>query len=186
MSLDNAYKQFEEARLEAIEWLKGELRGLRTGRVKPDLVDSVMVEHYGSTMPLKGVANVANSDARTLVISPWDPSALAAIKKAITVANIGVQPIEDGKVVRLSFPSLTEELREQTIKMAHKKAEEARIRLRRGRDESLSLIKKEKTDEQLTEDDFYEGREKLDKLIDKANDDIAAVITAKEAEIKTI
>lgn len=186
MSLDSAYDQFDLGKIEAIDWLKGEIGGLRTGRVKPDLVIDLVIEHYGTRMPLKGAASVSNSDARTLAITPWDPTAIPAIKKAIVDAQLGVQPIEDGKMLRLSFPSLTEEIREQTVKMLHKKAEAARVRLRRSRDESLEVIRKDKADSAITEDDFYDGREKLDTMINQANADIAAIITKKEKDITTM
>jgi ribosome recycling factor len=186
MTLEAAYDHFDEGKYEAIEWFKGEIVALRTGRVKPDLVDALVVEHYGTRMPLKGVATISNADARTLVVAPWDPSALTSIKKAITEANIGVQPTEDGKVVRLSFSTLTDEVREQTIKVLHKKAEEARVRLRRVRDEALNLLKKDKQESVITEDDWYDGKEKLNDLIDKANSEIDEVVEKKEAEIKTI
>jgi len=186
MSLQSSYTHFETKAADALDWLKGETRGLRTGRVKPDLLEGIFVEQYGTQTPLKGVASISNSDARTIVISPWDPSVIPSIKKSITQADLGVQPIEDGRVIRLSFPSLTEELREQTIKMLHKKAEEGRIRLRRSRDEALEILKKDKSAGDITEDDFYEGKEHLDELIDKANDSIADLIKRKEEEIRTV
>src|SRR5688572_13918081 len=186
MSLQNAYDIFTEAHAQAIEWFKQEISTLRTGRIKPDLLEALPVEHYGARTPIKGLASITNSDARTLVISPWDPGAVTAIKKAITEANIGVQPTEDGKVIRLSFPMQTEEGRAQTIKILHKKAEEARIKLRQARDEGLSLMKTERQDSVITEDDFYSGKEKLDKMITEANEEIAALVEKKEQEIQTI
>ena len=186
MSLSTAYSHFEEGKKTTLEWFRSETATLRTGRVKPDLLESISVEYYGARTPLKGVANIANTDARTLVISPWDAGATTAIKKAITEADIGVQPTDDGKVIRLSFPMQTEESREQTIKMLHKKAEEARIRFRQIRDEALSGLKTDKHNSDITEDDWYSGKEKLDEMIDGANDDIAEAVKKKEAEIKTI
>lgn len=186
MSLENAYKTFERGKSESIAWLHNETSSLRTGRVKPDLVDSITIEHYGVQTPLKGLASVSNSDARTLVISPWDPSAIAAIKKALTEAQLGVQPVEDGRMVRLSFSSMTDDVREQTVKMLHKKAEEARVRLRRARDEALSMIRQEKQDGEVTEDDFYEGKKKLDEKIDEANEEISKLVSKKEDEIRVV
>lgn len=186
MSLQNSYDTFTLNKDEAIQWFREEISTLRTGRVKPDLVESLSVDLYGARTPLKGVATISNSDARTLVIAPWDPGALPSIKKAITDAQIGVNPTEDGRVVRLSFPMQTEESREQTIKMLHKKAEEARIRFRKGRDEALSILKTEKQDSTITEDDFYEGKEKLDAMITKASEEILAMTEKKETEIKAI
>lgn len=186
MSLESAYKKFEVGKEEALEWLWKETAHLRTGRVKPDLVDAVPIEHYGARTPLKGLASVSNSDARTLVISPWDPSAVAAIKKALTEAQLGVQPAEDGRVVRLAFPSMTDEVREQTVKRLHKQAEEARVRLRRARDVALSMVRNEKQESVITEDDFYEGKEKLDTLIDEANEVISKLVSKKEDAIRAI
>jgi ribosome recycling factor len=186
MSLQGAYDCFAEGKEEALEWFRGELTGIRTGRVKPELVDSLPVEYYGTRNPLKGLASISNTDARTLVISPWDPSAVSAIEKTITEVNLGAMPIVDGKIIRLSFPTQTEEAREQTVKMLHKKAEEARIRLRQARDEAMKILKDEKESSAITEDDFYEGREKLDEMIDAANDEIKDWVEKKEEEVRTI
>lgn len=186
MSLESAYKKFESGKTEALEWLRHESANLRTGRVKPDLVDSIAVEHYGTRTPLKGLASISNSDARTLVIAPWDPSAIASIKKALTEAQLGVQPVEDGRMVRLAFPSMTDEIREQTAKLLHKKAEEARVRLRRARDEALSTVRQEKQGRVITEDDFYEGKKTLDERIDEANEEISTLVSKKEDEIRAI
>lgn len=186
MSLQDAYDTFDLGKEEALEWFQGEIVGLRSGRVKPDAVTKVQVEHYGTRSPLQTLAGVSNIDARTLLITPYDPSSVKAIEKAITEANLGVNPSVDGNVVRLAFPSLTAEIREQTVRQLHKKAEEARIRLRQTRDEALKMIKDEKENDSLPEDDFYNGKEKLDEMIGKANDDIEGVMKKKEAEITTI
>ncbi len=186
MSLENSYKHFEQARGEALDWFRNEIVGLRTGRVKTGLIETIQVEHYGARTPLKGVASITLSDARTIVITPWDPTAVPAIEKAVTGANLGVQPIVDGKIIRVAFPSLSEEMREQTVKQLHKKAEEARVRLRKARDESLSQLKTDKQSSDITEDDFYDGKKKLDDMIDEQNKAIAEIIEQKEAEIRTI
>lgn len=186
MTLKEIEESFELEGEGALEWFEQQIATLRTGRVRPDLLDSIVVEHYGVRTPLKGLCSIANSDARTLVVTPWDPGAVPAISKAIVAAQLGVQPIDDGKVIRLPFPSLTDELRAQTIKHLNRVAEEARIRLRRGRDEGMNMLKEGKQDKSLTEDDFYEGKEKLDAMIDKFNDRIAQLIEKKEKEIKTV
>jgi ribosome recycling factor len=186
MSLPEAYQIFESAREEALAWFTQELGGLRTGRVKPDIVSNIQIEHYGARTPLQGVASVSLSDARTIVISPWDRTAVPAIEKALSEANLGAMPAVDGQVLRLSFPLMSTERREETIKQLHKKAEEARVRMRKGRDEGLSMIKKDKENSAITEDDFYEGKEKLDNLIGKANDQIADMVTKKEEEIRKV
>jgi len=186
MPLKEAYQQFEEASQEAVAWFRGEVSKLRTSRINTELLTTIPVEHYGTRTPLNGLASVTSSDARTLVISPWDPSAMSAIEKALTQAQLGAMPIVDGKIIRLSFPMLSEETRKETVKMLHKKAEEARIRLRRGRDDALSLITREKRDGDLPEDDFFKGKEELDNRIGKANAELESIIEAKEKEIMTV
>ncbi|MEO6077786.1 MAG: ribosome-recycling factor, partial [Candidatus Andersenbacteria bacterium] len=124
--------------------------------------------------------------ARTLVVSPWDKSTIPAIEKAIIEANVGVMPTIDGAVLRLSFQSLTEEVRLQTIKALHAKAEETRIRMRKGRDEALKFLKNEKEAGKISEDDFYGGKKHLDELIGKAQETLEERVKTKETEIKTI
>jgi ribosome recycling factor len=186
MPIQQAEEVFNAGKDEAMEWFEKEVAGLRSGRVKPVLVESITVEVYGTRNPIKAIASVSSSDARTLVVSPWDKNNLHAIEKAITEANIGVMPTVDGQVIRLSFPSLTEEVRNQTIKTLHGKAEETRIRMRQSRDEALKGLKQEKEASKLSEDDFYNGKKQLDDLIGKAQDELQERIDAKEAEIKTI
>lgn len=186
MSLPTTYATFDQAAAEINVWFVNELATLRTGRATPMLIQSLPVEHYGTRTPLNGLASITSSDARTLVVSPWDPSAIAAIEKAITLAEVGAQPAVDGKIIRLSFPMLNEEMREKTVKLLHRKAEEARIRLRQARDEGLSGLKRELQESDLTEDDFHHGKKELDKRIADANEAIATLIEQKEADIRQI
>lgn len=180
------YDIFEEARIEATGWFSSEIVGMRTGRVTPDLVERIPVEHYGSRTPLKGLASINNLDARTLVVAPWDGGAAGAIEKALSEANLGAQPNLDGQIIRLVFPSLTEEMREQTIKMLHKKIEEARVRLRQARDDALKLLREEREEGSVTEDDFYATKKRLDELIDEANAEIEKIADKKEEDIKAV
>lgn len=186
MTQQDIYDIFEEARIEATEWFSGEIVGMRTGRVTPDLVERIPVEHYGSRTPLKGLAAINNLDARTLVVAPWDAGAAVAIEKALSEADLGAQPNLDGQVIRLVFPSLTEEMREKTIRMLHKKIEEARVRLRQARDDALKLLKEERGEGDVTEDDFYAIKRKLDELINEANAEIEKIGDKKEEDIKAI
>lgn len=186
MSLIQATKHFEVGKQEAFDWFGKEISTLRSGRVKPDLVTGIAVEHYGARSPMQSLASVSSLDARTLLISPWDKSAIPAIEKALIQANLGVLPTVDGQLIRLSFQSLTTEVREATIKQLHKKAEEARTRLRITRDEALKTLRKDREESTISEDDFYKGKETLDSLITKANDEIEATLKKKEAEISTL
>ena len=186
MALKEATQLFTTSKVEALEWLIQETTGLRSNRVQPETVMHIPVEVYGTRSQLQSLASVSSSDARTLVISPYDKNTIQAIEKAITLANLGVMPTVDGQIIRLIFPSLTEETRKQTIKVLHNKAEEARVRLRQARDEGLRHLKQEKEAGKLAEDDFFGGRGELDDLIAQANKEIDQIVTKKEEDIKSI
>jgi len=186
MTLSDAYTQFELEAQEAVDWLISELATVRSGRVVPGMVEHISVEHYGAKTPLNGLASVSNLDARTLQISPWDETATQAIEKALSLADLGVQPAVDGKVIRLAFPMLSEEMREETVKQLNKTAEEARIRMRRSRDGALSNLKKQKGDGDITEDEMHGGKKKLDELIDGFNKQIQEAVEKKEADIRAL
>lgn len=186
MILDSAYAQFKQAKEGALKWLQEEAAGLRSGRVATDLVARLPVELYGTRTPLQGLASIIKVDARTLTVTPWDTSALVPIEKALVAAHIGAQPMVDGKVVRLVFASLTEEERERTVKRLHQLAEEARVRVRVGRDTALKAVREAKEAGELTEDDFYKGRERLDELARGANEEIVAVVKSKEEDIRSV
>jgi ribosome recycling factor len=186
MTLNNIYQAFEEEKTAALDRLQEDLATLRTGRVTTRLVEGILVEQYGALTPLNGLASITASDARSLVIAPWDPNTITAIKKSLTDAQLGAQPMDDGKVVRLVFASLTEENRKQALKILGEYMEQARVRLRKGRDEALRQLKTAKQEANLTEDDFYAGKEKLDQLIDEANKEVASWANKKEEEIVTL
>jgi ribosome recycling factor len=183
MALKSAYQEFDTEAKEALEWFQGEISGLRTGRVTPALVEKIQAEHYGARTPLKGLATISSSDGRTLMIAPWDEAAIPTIEKALTDAQLGVNPTVDGNVIRLGFPSLTEEMRQQTIRQLNSKAEETRVRLRKARDEALNGIKREQKSGNLTEDDMYDGKKELNERIDSRNKDIEDIVEKKEADI---
>jgi len=186
MTLHDTYAEFDLAADETIEWLSQEIATVRSGRVLPSMVDQVQAEHYGAKTPINGLASVSSLDARTLTVSPWDESAIGPIEKALQEADLGAQPVVDGKIIRLAFPQLSDEMRDQTAKQLHKTAEEARIRLRRSRDGSLSALKKEKQSGDITEDEMHGGKKELDKRIDTANQKIEELISLKEADIRSL
>jgi ribosome recycling factor len=167
----------------AKEWLSKEYKGLRTGRAAPGLLDSIMVSAYGSMMPLKQVGNVSVEDARTLRVSAYDASILKDIERAITGANLGVGTSADGASIRVSFPELTSERREQLVKFAKQKLEEARTSVRLARDESWKEIQTREKEGTLTEDDKFYLKDELQKRIDKANEELEAMFEAKEKEM---
>ena len=165
------------------EWLSKEYRGLRTGRAAPALLDGIMISAYGSMMPLKQVGNVAVEDARTLRVSAYDASIIKDIERAISAANLGVGTSSDGASVRVAFPELTSERREQLVKFAKQKLEEARTTVRVARDESWKEIQTREKEGTLTEDDKFTLKDELQKRVDKINDELEELFKRKEEEM---
>ena len=173
----------------AIEHLESELRGLRTGRASTALVDSLQVESYGSLQPLKAVASITVPDARSLVITPWDKTLLSVIEKVIReTPSLGLNPTNDGNVIRLAIPPMTEERRRDLTKVLGQKIEECRISLRNARHEALAEAKKHERDKQATaaQDDVKATETELNKVLDVYQKQIEAIQIAKTAEIMEI
>jgi ribosome recycling factor len=167
----------------AREWLGKEYRGLRTGRATPAILDGISVSAYGSMTPLKGVANVSVEDARTLRVSPYDPSLAKDIERAIAAANLGVGTVADSSGVRVTFPELTVERREQLVKIAKGKLEEARAAIRVARDEAWKDIQNKEKEAVLTEDDKFALKEELQKKVDAVNGELEKAFESKEKEM---
>lgn len=170
----------------AIEHLKNELSQMRTGRATPALVEGLQVEAYGSVMEMRGVGSISVLDAKTLIIEPWDKNLLKAIEKAIQASSIGVHPVVDSKVVRLSMPAMTEESRRAMVKVMKEKLEEARVAVRGIREKTRGeIIEMEKTGE-LSEDEKFKLLEELDKLTKEYTDKVDELGKQKEEEIMTV
>ncbi len=169
-----------------IDHLKQELTGLRTGRAHAALVDHIMVDVYGTMTPLKGVASVSVPDARSLLISPWDTSISKNIETAITNANLGVNPVNEGTTIRIVLPEMTEENRKAMAKVLNTKIEAARVSLRSVRDTIRDGIQKAEKSKDITEDDRYDLLEKTDQLTKDYTRTIQEMGDTKEAEILTI
>jgi len=167
----------------AIEAFKKELLSIRTGRASASMLDDIMVEMYGSNLPINQLATVSTPDPRVIVIQPWDKSSLSAIEKAVQAANIGITPSNDGKVIRLPIPSLTEERRKQLAKDAHKRAEESRISVRNVRRDAKTLIEDLEKESEISKDDAHRATEELQKLTDSFISKIDGLTAAKEKEI---
>jgi ribosome recycling factor len=167
----------------AKDWLGKEYRGLRTGRASPAILDSVSVAAYGSTVPLKQVANVVTEDARTLRIAPFDPSVLKDIERAIVAANLGVGTATDSSGIRVTFPELTGERRQEFVKLAKTKLEEARTTVRLVREEAWKDIQAREQEGTLTEDDKFMLKDELQKKVDKVNEELEAAFEKKEQEM---
>ncbi len=177
------FSPFKE-RLKAAElWLQKEFSSLRTGRANPALLDGVQVESYGAWMPIPQVGSVSIEDARTIRIAPWDASQSKHVEKAITAANLGVSCVVDEKGVRVIFPELTSERREQILKVGKQKLEEARVTLRQERDKVKNDIEKQKKDGTMREDDATRAKADMQKLIDESNARLDEMLAKKEKEI---
>ena len=182
-----AGKKSLEERIESTKsHLKENLNTVRAGRANPALLDKVMVNYYGSPTPLKALANVSVPDPRTLMISPFDPKSVSDIERAINEANIGINPANDGKVIRLAIPQLTEERRKELTKVVKNYGEEAKVALRNLRRDENDALKKMQKDGELTEDDLKEELDDVQKKVEAAIKDIDAIIADKDKELMEV
>lgn len=163
-----------------------ELRSIRAGRANPHILDKVVVDYYGTPTPINNMANISVPEARLLVISPWDKSQLKAIERAILAANIGINPNNDGHVIRLVFPELTEERRRSTVKEAKTLVEESKIVMRNARRDAIDDLKKIQKASTITEDDLKNYTEDVDKILSKNTDEVDKLFKEKEQEILSI
>ena len=163
-----------------------ELRSIRAGRANPHILDKVVVDYYGTPTPINNMANVSVPEARLLVISPWDKSQLKAIERAILAANVGINPNNDGHVIRLVFPELTEERRRSTVKEAKTLVEESKIVMRNARRDAIDELKKIQKASTITEDDLKNYTEDVDKTLSKNTDEVDRLFKEKEQEILSI
>lgn len=180
-------KSFEQKCSQAVIHFEDELKKVRTGRAHPSMLDGIRIEVYGSEMPLNQVANVTAAEAQMLQITPYDPSNIQAIASAIrNDQSLGLNPSDDGRVVRVPIPALTEERRSGLVKQASEKVEEAKITLRNIRQDTLKDAKKAKDDKTLSEDDLKRVEKSVDSEIHNFNSKIDSIFSAKEKEIMTI
>jgi ribosome recycling factor len=169
-----------------IENLKRELSGLRTGRASTHLLDPIQVTVYGSKMPLNQVATVSVPEPRTISVQVWDKSNVQAVDKAIREANLGLNPIVDGALLRLPIPALTADRRTELAKLAHKYAEHGRVAIRNVRREGMDLLKKLEKDHKISEDDHHKSSARVQELTDKLIKEIDETLATKEAEIHRV
>ena len=181
--METIKKNLEERSKKSIAVLKEDLNTVRAGRANPSLLDKVMVEYYGSPTPLKNLANISVPDPRTLLITPFDPKAVSEIEKGINVANIGINPSNDGKCVRLIIPQVTEERRKELTKTVKKMGEDAKVALRNIRRDANDDFKKLEKSHDITEDELKKALDDVQKAIDKTTKEIDDIVSAKEKEI---
>jgi len=168
------------------ETLKIELSALRIGRATPALVENILVDYYGVKTPLKQLASISAPELRLLVIEPWDKNALSSIEKAVYTSDLGLNPIVDKNLIRISIPQLTEERRNSLIKITGAKLEEIKIRCRTARDEAMKEIADSFEAKKLTEDEKFKMKESIQKLVDETNKNLENLAKSKEREIKEI
>lgn len=184
--LDQTIQKAKPNMEKAIERFRGEIGKLRTGRANPLMVENLQVDYYGAKSPLKQVASITIPEPRLIVIQPWNPDNLVDIEKAVTEANLGLNPTNDGQVIRIAVPPLNEERRKDLVKILGKYAEEARVAVRQAREDAWDEIQEAVKSGKLAEDDKFRGKEKLQKSIDEYNDKIENIREKKEKEVMEI
>ena len=184
--MEGIKKNLEERSKKTISVLKEDLNTVRAGRANPALLDKVMVDYYGSPTPLKNLSNISVPDPRTLMISPFDPKSIHEIEKAINVANIGINPSNDGKCVRLVIPQVTEERRKELVKEIRKTAEEAKVAIRSIRRDGIDEAKAKQKNSEITEDELKVAETEIQKITDKNIEEIDKILTNKETEIMSV
>ena len=184
--MEKTKKNLDERSKKTIAILKEDLNTVRAGRANPALLDKVMVDYYGSPTPLKNLANISVPDPRTLLIAPFDPKSIGEIEKAINVANIGINPSNDGKAVRLVIPQVTEERRKELTKTVKKMGEDSKVAIRNLRREANDEMKKLEKNHEITEDELKKALDDIQKATDKTTKEIDEIIAAKDKEIMEV
>ena len=180
------FKDYARRMDKALEHLEEEFGAVRAGRANPKVLDRITVEYYGSETQLNGVATISSPDARTLVIQPWDTKLLKDIQKAIQTSDLGINPQNDGRVIRLTFPMLTEDRRKELVKQVKKYAEDAKVAMRNIRRDGMDYVKKLKKNSEITEDDQKSAEKDLQDLLDKMIKKVDAATAAKEKELMAL
>jgi len=179
-------KIFEEKMGKSLDSLISELAAIRAGRANPHVLDRIKVDYYGTPTPIQQVGNINIPEARMIVIQPWEKTLLKAIEKAILTSDLGINPTNDGNVIRLVFPELTEERRKDLAKDVKKKGENAKVAVRNIRRDANDAIKKMEKSNEISEDDQKDGEEKIQKMTDKIIEKIDAAVENKTKEIMTV
>ncbi len=186
MPVKEILKETEGIMKKAIDSAKREFNEVRTGRAHPGLIEGLHLDYYGTPTMFKEVAAVSIPDARTIVIQPWDPTVIPEIEKAINQSSLGLTPMNDGKIVRLNIPALSEERRNELAKLVKEMAEKGRISLRTMRKEANDKVKKMETSKTISEDDSFKAHEEIQKLTDKFIKDIDVLLEEKSKNLKDI
>ena len=186
MEMKQVYENANERMHKTIRALNGEYDSIRAGRANASVLDKIQVDYYGVPTPINQMAAISVAEARILTIQPWDASTLHAIEKAIQTSDLGINPTNDGKVIRIAFPPLTEERRKELVKDVHKIAEESKVAIRSIRRDANEKLKAMKKDSAITEDDLKDGEKEIQNLTDKFCKKVDEIAKAKENEIMEI
>ena len=180
------YKIYEEKMKKSIDSVAGDFAAVRAGRANAAVLDRIMVDYYGSPTPIQQIASIGSPDPRQLLITPWDGSALKLIERAIQESDLGINPQNDGKAIRLNFPQLTEERRKELVKQIHKYSEGGKVAIRNIRRDAIEKFKKMQKDSEITEDDYKIAEKDLQKLTDDMCKEIDVLLDKKEKELMAV
>jgi len=184
--IDDLNEQTKAGMIKSIDALQKDLRRIRTGRASLALLDGIMVDYYGSSTPINQLATLSIPEARQIVIQPWDTKALQDIEKAILKSELGLNPNNDGKLVRITLPPLTAERRKELVRVVKKMAEEYKVQIRNHRRDANEMLKDMKKDKLVAEDDMHKAQERVQKTTDEFIAKVDAIVVEKEAEIMEI
>ena len=184
--LKDEYKVYEDKMKKSVEAVENDFATVRAGRANASVLNRISVDYYGTPTPIQQIASISSPDPRTLAISPWDASAVKAIEKAIQESDLGINPQNDGKVIRLAFPQLTEERRKDLVKQIRKYAENGKVAIRNIRRDAMESFKKKEKASEITEDDLKQAEKDLQKLTDDSSKKIDELLARKEKELMEI
>lgn len=184
--MDQILKKFKEQLEKTLEFFKNDIAVLRTGRPTPALVENILVDAYGQKMPLQQISAITISPPNLIIIKPWDRGVIEAISKAISNSQLGLSPAVEQDFIRIALPQMTQEKREQLVKLLGEKMEHARIGVRTEREEALRELQKMEKDKAISEDEWFRGKDQVQKLVDEYNGKIKQAAETKEKEIRTL
>jgi ribosome recycling factor len=184
--IEELFLEFEMKNAKVLDYMKNEYSLMRAGRANPKLVEKITVDYYGAPTPINQMGNISVPDSRTITISVWDRSSLGLVEKAILAANIGVTPQNDGTLIRLSFPQLTEERRRDLVKQVKKLSEETKVVVRNNRRDIIEALKKIKNDKIVSEDHIADCEKEVDKIVAKQTELIDKLMKDKETDVMSV
>ena len=184
--LKDEYKVYETKMKKSIDSVAADFASVRAGRANAAVLDRIMVDYYGSPTPIQQIASITSPDPRSLVIQPWDTSAVKLIKKAIETSDLGINPQDDGRSLRLAFPQLTEERRKELVKLIHKYSENGKVAIRNIRRDAMDYFKKQEKKSEITEDELKQAEKDLQKMTDDSCKKIDELLARKEKELMAV